>query len=96
MDTVELDELERLERAATPAPWTSWVEGRDHWSGENFIGGPTRSDPDIYVRIRVEDGGWHPASVADQDFIAAARNALPRLIDEVRRSRAAHGDSDRL
>ena len=38
-------------------------------------------------------GDWHPASVADQDFIAAARNALPKLIAEVRRLRRDSGDT---
>lgn len=27
---IDLKELEALARAATPGPWKSWIEGRDH------------------------------------------------------------------
>jgi hypothetical protein len=91
MDDKELAELERLERAATPGPWRSWVEGRDHLAGDHVIQRSAGTDPDIYVEIRVA-GACHPASVADQDFIAAARNAIPSLIEEVRRLRRARGE----
>jgi hypothetical protein len=98
MDEGFLDELERLEKAATPGPWVSSVEGRDHLAGSDAIftaGDPRQVDPDVYVSIRVADGDWHPASVADQDFIAAARNAIPRLIAEVRRLSRDSGDTIR-
>jgi len=96
MDERELNELERLEKAATPGPWVSSVEGRDHFAGENAIftpDDPRQVDPDVYVRVRVAGSDWHPVSVADQDFIAAARNALPSLTAEVRRLRRETGDS---
>jgi hypothetical protein len=32
-----LSELEKLERDATPGPWVSSVEGRDHVAGDNAI-----------------------------------------------------------
>jgi hypothetical protein len=89
MDDRELDELERLEREATPGPWVSLIEGRDHLAGDDFIQAPGDRDPDIYVSIRVNDS-FHPAAAADQDFIAAARNAMPGLIAEIRRLRAGH------
>ena len=80
----ELERLQALLDAASPGPWTSFVEGRDHHGGDNFIqlGGLDDSQPDMYVR---HDS--RPATVSDQDFIAATRNFLPRLIAEVRRSR---------
>ena len=65
------DELKSiLERciAATDGPWVSFVEGRDHSSGSNFI--QTASDD-------IELAG---ATVADQDFIAAAKQDIPRLV----------------
>jgi hypothetical protein len=76
----ELDELRRLCTSATPAPWRAMVEGRDHSSGDSFImiGRDDDRDEDMYV---TRDSG--PASASDLDFIAAARNYLPRLIDEL-------------
>lgn len=64
--------------AATPGPWKSFIEGRDHWSGDSFIMRGTNES-------RHEDLFISPASVVDQDFIAAARQDIPRLIREVRR-----------
>ena len=52
--------------------------------GPDFIrlGGLDDSQPDMYVE---HDG--RPAPITDLDFIAAARNHLPRLIAEVRQYR---------
>ena len=76
----ELDELRRLSASAAPAPWRAMVEGRDHSSGDSFImiGGDDDRDEDMYVS---RDSG--PAIASDLDFIAAARNYLPRLVDEL-------------
>ena len=62
--------LKRCE-AATPSPWRSYIEGRDHLAGDSFIKAP---GTDIYLT---------GASLADQDFIAAASQDLPRLVNEV-------------
>lgn len=56
-----LDEIERRCAAATPGPWKSFVEGRDHDSGDSFI--RTGGD-DMYLV---------GATRADQDFIASTR-----------------------
>ena len=76
----ELDEIEALCGAATKAPWESFVEGRDHTSGSSFIrtGGLGDKSPDIELL---------GATTADQDFIARARQDVPRLVQEVRRLR---------
>jgi hypothetical protein len=76
----ELDELRRLSAQAAPAPWRAMVEGRDHAAGDSFImiGHDDDRDEDMYV---TRDSG--PASASDLDFIAAARNYLPRLIEEL-------------
>jgi hypothetical protein len=76
MTDEELDRMEARLRAAAPGPWISFVEGRDHESGSSFI--QTAAD-DIYLS---------GATVADQDFIAHARQDLPELLIEVRRLRA--------
>jgi hypothetical protein len=63
--------------AATKAPWISYVEGRDHTSGESVIvRGEGGSESDLYLI-----GG----TVADQDFIANARQDIPWLLDEIDR-----------
>lgn len=75
-----LDEIERRIQAASPGPWRSYVEGRDHYSGSSFImtGPPEHRGEDIELL---------GATAADQDFIAHARVDLPNLLTEVRRLR---------
>lgn len=77
----DLDRLERLVAAAQPGPWTSRVEGRDHGSGSDFI----QTGQGLARGTDIELTG---ATVADQDFIAAAREAVPALVSEVRRLRS--------
>jgi hypothetical protein len=82
MTDAELEAIRVRAQAATPGPWTSMVEGRDHTSGDSFImiGPPERRTDDMYVSL-----GSHPASPADQDFVAAARQDIPRLLNEIQR-----------
>jgi hypothetical protein len=65
---------ERLAQA-TGGPWLSFVEGRDFVSGSSFI------------RTAAEDIYLSGASIADQDFIAHARQDMARLLDEIERLR---------
>jgi hypothetical protein len=84
MTDEELLEVEARCRAASPGPWKSMIEGRDHTSGSSFImtgTGPTRG-------ADIELTG---ASDEDQDFIAHARQDVPRLVEEVRRLRSLSG-----
>jgi hypothetical protein len=81
----ELVELEGLAAAATPAPWVAHIESEAPIGGESMIGLDGLSGdfpPDMYVR---HDSKTAPE--ADIKFIAAARNYVPRLLDEVRRLR---------
>jgi len=83
LTTEELAAMKARLEATTPGPWTSCFEGRDHWGGDSFIHTATQ---DLY--ISGEDyagGGGH--FCADQDFIAHARQDMPRLIAEVERLR---------
>ncbi|NWE51973.1 hypothetical protein [Brevundimonas sp. P7753] len=80
MDEDDLRQIEARVDAASPGPWTSWIEGRDHTAGSSFI--ETRS-----AEGRGDDIELLGASSADQDFIAAARSDIPALIAEVRRLR---------
>lgn len=70
--------------AATPGPWRSFVEGRDHDSGDSFI---MTGGEDLYIRCEAYRGGGGNFC-ADQDFIAHARQDVSRLIAEVERLRA--------
>lgn len=80
-----LAEIESRQAAATPGPWRSMVEGRDHLSGDSFLmtGADDDRGPDMYLT-------WDPAideeqRRADQDFIAHARQDIPALAAEIRR-----------
>ncbi len=85
----ELDEISARCDEATPSPWRSFVEGRDHTGGSSFI---MRDEG----AVRHEDIELTGATVADQDFIAHARQDVPRLVAEVvrlRRMLKERGDS---
>jgi hypothetical protein len=64
--------------AATPGPWRSYIEGRDHTSGSSFIMAGEGE-------VRGEDIELSGATPADQDFIAHARQDIPRLLAEIQR-----------
>jgi hypothetical protein len=65
MDDQALAEIEARFSATTKGPWESFVEGRDHLSGDSFIrtGGMDNDSPDLYL-----SGG----TLQDQDFVAHA------------------------
>ena len=71
----ELQHMQQRCAAATPGPWKSYIEGRDHTSGSSFI---MTSGEDIELT---------GATDADQDFIAHTRQDMPRLLAEVQRLR---------
>ena len=80
----ESDELStRLEQIAercanaSAAPWTAFIEGRDHTSGSNCI--RTGGTDDLEVL---------GATPADLDFIAHARQDIPFLLEQLRRLRS--------
>ncbi|MFZ5857685.1 MAG: hypothetical protein ACOYZ6_12705 [Chloroflexota bacterium] len=68
----ELIELESLWKLTTKGPWKSWIEGRDHRAGSNFI--MTGGDDISLI------GGTD----SDQDFIALSHELVPVLIAELR------------
>lgn len=76
LSEMELDEIRRRSEAATLGPWRSFIEGRDHTSGSSFI--MTGTDTN-----RGEDIELSGASAADHDFIAHARQDVPRLLEEI-------------
>jgi hypothetical protein len=74
-----LDIIERRCAAATPGPWKFVAESRIHDTGDNFI---KTERENIYLS---------GATVADHDFIASARQDIPRLLAEVRSLRQIVG-----
>ncbi len=84
LSAAELEELESLARAATPAPWIAYLESEPGSGGASMIqvGLPGDFPPDLYV--------FHDDTIApdaDLKFIAAARNYVPRLVAELRENR---------
>lgn len=79
----DLDRMTRLVDAATAGPWFSYVVGRDPEAGTNCIELGWCNELGSFKSI--ETAG---ATVADQDFIASARQDMPRLLLEVRVLRA--------
>lgn len=68
----ELVRMQQLCDAATRGPWKAYIEGRDHESGSSFN------------QTSGEDIELSGATDQDYDFIASARQDVPRLIEEVR------------
>jgi hypothetical protein len=80
-----LNHLLSLSDRGDPGPWTSYIEGRDHESGDSFImvrDGAERGE-DIHVD---RDSG--PADATYLDLIAAARTYLPLLVKELQQLRS--------
>ena len=69
--------IELRANSATAGPWKSFVEGRDHTSGSDFIMTGLEGNRGTDIELS-------GATVSDQDFIAAAREDIPRLIAEIR------------
>ncbi|PJG52545.1 hypothetical protein CVM73_25640 [Bradyrhizobium forestalis] len=73
------DEIEAIKarcEQATAGPWKSFIEKRDKISGSDFI---QTGGEDFYLS---------GATIADYDFIAHARQDIPRLIAEIERLRS--------
>lgn len=96
---LDLEELERLAASATVGPWV-FHESAETWDGTDIMG--VRAPNAESALIAMEPTRFHAyASGAFVDpegeagnlrFIAAAREALPALIAEVRRLRALLGE----
>ena len=91
MSPARIAELRALCDAATPGPWplSSWdcrPYPRDGHPFCTFAIGPQHGHP---KDPGPEHAAAHLAAVADSVFIAAARTALPELLDEVESDAAA-------
>ena len=91
MTETELAELDRLEKAATPGPWyyDDGVTDGDRATGERGkIPWITTGAPMILICYPNEGNESYLPTIAqidaNSDLITAARNALPKLIKEIR------------
>lgn len=80
---LDLDELERIGKAADDAPWTVDDLGEQSFLETNHRHGIGAVSHDCYRLAKVEGAGY--TAEANADFIATARNNWQALIDEVRR-----------
>jgi hypothetical protein len=85
MTNEELDEIKSRFEATTIAPWVSFIEGRDCESGSSFIMTGIAKGENIWGETRGEDIYLTGAMNADMDFIAHARQDIPRLLEEIER-----------
>lgn len=73
----ELIEIENRINKAQSGEWKAYIEGRDHESGSDFImtgfGNNRGNDIEIIG-----------ATIHDYDFIANAKQDIPKLINEIR------------
>ncbi|MCX5213802.1 hypothetical protein OG689_31805 [Kitasatospora sp. NBC_00240] len=90
----ELSAIERRAAAATPGPWIGCLESRHGIGGSSFIELP--GDEEVHDEFYLtratggrQVGGVDAQTDADIEFIAGARQDVPRLLDEARRLRAA-------
>ncbi|HEV7737003.1 MAG TPA: hypothetical protein VGO47_06470 [Chlamydiales bacterium] len=76
----ELKQIETRCLQAQPGPWRAYIEGRDHESANDFIMTGQGDN-------RGEDIEMIGATDADFDFIANAKQDIPKLVEEIRRLR---------
>lgn len=76
-----IEELERLEAAATRGPWAL-----SKWKALEIVA----NDERMTIVCEVSGAPSNAASVADRDLIAASRNALPTLLRLARLAVEAH------
>ena len=83
LSDADLGRIERLVEAASAGPWYSYVVGRDADAGSNRVELGWCNELGTFKSMDITG-----ATIADQDFIANARQDVPRLLLEVRTLRA--------
>ncbi len=81
----ELDKILNRCKSTQKGPWKAYIEGRDHTSGSNFIKTGQGKE-------RGEDIEFYGASIEDIDFMAQAKQDIPRLIKEIKRLKNLNND----
>lgn len=88
-----MNEIEKRCNKATKGIWKSYIEGRDHSSGDSFIMTGIKGDEDIWNEDRGPDIYLTGATEFDQDFIANARQDIPKLLAEIKKLKSKNSDS---
>ncbi|MNQ64698.1 hypothetical protein D3C85_791310 [compost metagenome] len=78
MTKEELNKIEERLNNAQKGIWKAYIEGKDHTSGSSFIMTGIGSE-------RGNDIELFGATEADYDFIANAKQDIPKLIAELRK-----------
>lgn len=76
MNPAELSLIKARIQKATQGPWQAYVEGREHLSGSHFIMTGENEDRGVDIEI-------FGATIDDLEFIAHARQDIPKLVDEI-------------
>lgn len=79
LSEADLDCIERRAAVASAGPWISYVVGRDSDAVSTCIEVGVCNELGSFRAIELRG-----ADVADQDFIANARQDIPRLLAEIR------------
>ena len=93
MTESELNEIEKRLNNTSKGPWKSMIEGRDHSSGDDFIMTGITEGENIWSENRRTDIYLTGATKSDQDFIANAKQDIPRLLEYIKtlKSRLVNG-----
>src|SRR4051794_11334166 len=102
-----LDRLEALEKAATPAPWEAEHRPNNdppqcganvtNADGHNLFDSFNRDHRVSLIERLSDDGGWYDvAGMKDLELAAAARNALPVLLAVARAAKVLTERMDEL
>jgi len=78
MNKEELDKIEERLNNAQKGIWKAYIEGREHTSGSSFIMTGIGEE-------RGNDIEMYGATEADYDFIANAKQDIPKLITELKK-----------
>ena len=84
MTESELNEIEKRLNNTSKGHWKSMIEGRDHSSGDDFIMTGIMEDETIWSENRGTDIYLTGATKSDQDFIANAKQDIPKLLEYIK------------
>jgi hypothetical protein len=73
----EIQEIELRVDQSQNGPWKAYIQGRDHDSNSSFIMTGSKEKPRVNICLA-------GATIADIDFIANAKQDIPRLIKEIK------------
>lgn len=88
--TYNLDELEKLEKEATPGNWESIQEYKDWWRVVHKDESLDKYDDTVFDDGSAAGEYNQECNEQDRDFITALRNAAPELFADLRAREVTH------